>query len=226
MEHLKFLQNAASGNLQAGFQLLCLCERLDLAEKLLVEGVESVLPSIRALVKGEYAKMLNKRNEQRCRILILKSRLLFGVCDPFSKNGRPGKLKQGQCFVRITDDGNGQARTLVNTEVLVTRNPCLHPGDLQKFKVVNIPELSHLVDCIVFPTQGARPSADLMSGGDLDGDKCKPSFVLLPQAMHMMVDNLLRSLRNLGFRDCSKYSVTARKLSWSERAHLIFEDNK
>lgn len=32
--------------------------------------------------------------------------------------------------------------------------------------------LSHLTDCIVFPTRGRRPSADLMSGGDLDGDKC------------------------------------------------------
>jgi hypothetical protein len=117
--------------------------------------------------------MLNKHEEQRCRILIPKSRLLFGVCDPSSKNGRPGKIKEGDCFVRITLDGDGEARTLINTEVLVTRNPCLHPGDLQKFRVVDIPEFSHLVDCIVFPTRGKRPSADLMSGGDLDGDKCK-----------------------------------------------------
>ena len=49
----------------------------------------------------------------------------------------------------------------------------LHPGDLQKFKVVAKDELAHLVDCIVFPTRGKRPAADLMSGGDLDGDTCK-----------------------------------------------------
>lgn len=60
----------------------------------------------------------------------------------------------------------------VNIEVLVTRNPCLHPGDLQKFRAVDVPELAHICDAIVFPTTGQRPSADLMSGGDLDGDKC------------------------------------------------------
>ena len=70
-------------------------------------------------------------------------------------------------------DGGGVPRTLTNSDVLVTRNPCLHPGDLQKFKLVDRPELSHLVDCIVFPTRGKRPSADLMSGGDLDGDTCE-----------------------------------------------------
>lgn len=70
-------------------------------------------------------------------------------------------------------DGNGQPYTLKNMDFLVTRNPCLHPGDLQKFKAVERDEFSHLVDCIVFSTSGRRPAADLMSGGDLDGDTCK-----------------------------------------------------
>jgi hypothetical protein len=110
--------------------------------------------------------MLNKRDEQRCRILIPKSRLLFGVCDAW------GVLREGECAVKITMDGDGQPRALDGMEILVTRNPCLHPGDLQKFKVVARVELAHLVDCIVFPTRGKRPAADLMSGGDLDGDTC------------------------------------------------------
>ncbi|RYP23845.1 hypothetical protein DL765_000922 [Monosporascus sp. GIB2] len=170
-EHLEFIRNVSHGNSRAAFQFLSYCNRLDLAEKLLLDGVEAVQPTLRGLVKQEYAKMLNKRDEQRCRILIPQSRLLFGVCDTLSKNGRSGKLKEGECFVRITDDGTGTPRTVINTEVLVTRNPCLHPGDLQKFKAVDVPEFEHLVDCIVFSTQGKRPSADLMSGGDLDGDK-------------------------------------------------------
>ncbi|KAF2878599.1 RNA dependent RNA polymerase-domain-containing protein [Massariosphaeria phaeospora] len=170
-QHLQFLLNVRRGDCRAAFQFLSYCDRLDLAEKLLFSGIEVVTDTLKSLVKQEYTRMLNKREEQRCRILIPKSRLLFGVCDPFSKNGQHGKLKEGECFVRITLDGDGNPATIVDTEVLVTRNPCLHPGDLQKFKAVNIPELSHLVDCIVFSTRGKRPSADLMSGGDLDGDK-------------------------------------------------------
>lgn len=173
-EHLDFLLNVSRGDARAAFQFLSYCGRLDLAEKLLLDGIESVLATIGGLVKQEYVKMLNKRNEQRCRILIPQSRLLFGVCDPLSKDGHGGKLKEGECFVRVTQDGDGLPRKIINTEVLVTRNPCLHPGDLQKFKAVDVdvPEFADLVDCIVFSTKGRRPSADLMSGGDLDGDKC------------------------------------------------------
>jgi hypothetical protein len=156
-QHLSFLSDVSRGDPRKAFQYLSYSDRLDVAEKL----------------RQEFERTLNKRDERRCRILIPKSRLLFGVCDPTSKNGQPGKLREGECFLRITNDGNGLAQTIINTEVMVTRNPCLHPGDLQKFKAVDVSGFSHLVDCIVFSTQGRRPSADLMSGGDLDGDKCK-----------------------------------------------------
>jgi hypothetical protein len=172
-QYLTFLQNVHKGDARAAFQFLSYIDRTEVAEKLLLDGLDSVRVTLKNLVKQEYARMLNKRDEQRCRIVIPKSRLLFGVCDPKAKEGSAGRLKEGECFVRITQDGDGRAQTIVNTEVLVTRNPCLHPGDLQKFKAVDIPEFSHLVDCIVFTTRGKRPSADLMSGGDLDGDKCK-----------------------------------------------------
>lgn len=173
-QHLDFLQMASKGDVRATFQFLSYVNRVDLAEKLLLDGIEPLREGMRSLVKKEYARMLKKRDEQRCRILIPKSRLLFGICDPTSKDGCTGKLKEGECFIRITLDGDGRPHTIINTEVLVTRNPCLHPGDLQKFRAVDVPQFAgHLVDCIVFSTRGRRPSADLMSGGDLDGDKCK-----------------------------------------------------
>ncbi|KAF2026561.1 RdRP-domain-containing protein [Setomelanomma holmii] len=170
-QHLAFLQDVHKGNSRAAFQFLSYIDRTEVAEKLLLEGLDSVRATLKSLVKQEYARMINKRDEQRCRVFVPKSRLLFGVCDPTAKDGFAGRLKEGECFVRITQDGDGRAHTIINTEVLVTRNPCLHPGDLQKFKAVDVPEFSHLVDCIVFTTKGRRPSADLMSGGDLDGDK-------------------------------------------------------
>ncbi|KAH7016162.1 RNA dependent RNA polymerase-domain-containing protein, partial [Microdochium trichocladiopsis] len=162
-DHLNFLDEANRDARQA-FRFLCYVARPDLAEKLLVTSFEAMRSQIQGLIQSEYGKMLNKRGEQRCRILVPQSRLLFGVCDAW------GVLREGECAVKITKDGDGLPYALKNMEILVTRNPCLHPGDLQKFKVVEHTALSHLVDCIVFPVQGRRPSADMMSGGDLDGD--------------------------------------------------------
>ncbi|KAK8030302.1 hypothetical protein PG990_000036 [Apiospora arundinis] len=163
-EHLAFLAEATR-NPQQAFRFLCYVGRADLAERVLLDSLDAVRPQITSLVHSEYDKMLNKRDEQRCRILVPQSRLLFGVCDAWDV------LKEGECAVNVTRDGDGLPYALKNTDVLVTRNPCLHPGDLQKFKVVEHDALSHLVDCIVFPTRGKRPSADMMSGGDLDGDR-------------------------------------------------------
>lgn len=169
-EHFQFLADA-SHHPQTAFRFLSYTNNLDLAEKMLMESLESVQPSITRLVNAEYDRMVNKRDEQRCRILIPKSRLVFGICDAW------GVLKEGECALKVTMDGDGQPRALHGMDILVTRNPCLHPGDLQKFKLVAKDELVHLVDCIVFPTRGKRPAADLMSGGDLDGDTCKSYLV-------------------------------------------------
>jgi hypothetical protein len=189
-QYLDFLRKASQGDLRVAFQFLSYIDRTDLAEKLLMEGISSVLATLRSLVKQEYARMINKRDEQRCRILIPQSRLLFGVCDPTAKDGSSGRLQEGECFLRITHDGDGLARTIINTEVLVTRNPCLHPGDLQKFKAVDVPEFAHLTDCIVFSTKGHRPSADLMSGGDLDGDKCESHNLQLAVCVSLIYTSL------------------------------------
>jgi len=165
-EFLKFLADASTDPL-SGFRFLTYVNEHELAEKLLMTSIEEVTPRISKLVNKEYEKMLKDKGERRCRILIPKSRLLFGICDAWDV------LREGECAVKVTMDGDGIPRALTGMEILVTRNPSLHPGDLQKFRVVERPELSHLVDCIVFSTRGRRPAADLMSGGDLDGDMCK-----------------------------------------------------
>ncbi|KAL8657463.1 MAG: hypothetical protein Q9226_001892 [Calogaya cf. arnoldii] len=163
-EHMEFLASVPHDP-RAAFRFFSYIDEPELAEKVLMDGIDSVKPTAQSRVSSEVNKLRNKRGERRSRILIPQSRLLFGVCDPLNL------LKDGECAVRVTSDGDGIPKTVVGTEVLVTRNPCLHPGDLQKFKAVQHDRLSHLTDCIVFPTKGRRPSADLMSGGDLDGDK-------------------------------------------------------
>jgi hypothetical protein len=165
-EYLQFLTDAKT-DFRAAFRFLSSVGRPDLAERVLLNGIELVQHDINRLVNKQHSKMLNKRDEQKCRILVPKSRLLFGVCDAW------GVLEEGQCAVKITREGDGKAYSLENCQVSVVRNPCLHPGDWQKFEVVAKPELAHLADCIVFPIRGRRPAADMMSGGDLDGDQCK-----------------------------------------------------
>ena len=180
-EHFDLLRGAET-NFRDAFRFLSCINRPELAERMLLDGIENVKPQIRRLINAELGKMVNKRDEQRCRIFVPKSRLLFGVCDAWDV------LKEGECAVRVTMEGDGLPYTLKGTEVTVIRNPCLHPGDWQKFKVVERPELSRLVDCIVFSTKGRRPAADLMSGGDLDGDQCefRPllSYFQAPSGIH------------------------------------------
>ena len=165
-EYFDFL-SASPIHPAAAFRFLTYTNNMDLAERLLLEGIEQLRDRLSKLINQEFSKLLSAKGVQKCRIMIPKSRLLFGVCDS------TGVLKEGECAVKVTMDGDGQPMALKGMEILVTRNPCLHPGDLQKFSVVDKPELSHLSDCIVFPVRGKRPSADMMSGGDLDGDKCE-----------------------------------------------------
>lgn len=171
-EYIEFV-DAAARDSRSAFRFLACINAIELAEKCILNGIETVQNQLHKLITQERAKMLNKRSEYKSRILIPKSRLLFGVCDPY------GILKEGQCYVNPTSDIDGVPHALTGTYVLVTRNPCLHPGDLQKLRVIDRPELAHLVDCIVFPTMGKRPAADMMSGGDLDGDTCKILYTVM-----------------------------------------------
>lgn len=59
---------------------------------------------------------------------------------------------------------------IIEGEVLVTRNPCSHPGDIRMLRCVDNPELRYLFNVVVFSSKGERPQCNMMSGGDLDGD--------------------------------------------------------
>ena len=103
----------------------------------------------------------------KLRVLVPKSRVVFGACDPFNE------LEYGQCVFQPTLFDEVQFEEFqVAHEVMVVRNPCYHLGDIRVLKLVkNKPQYEYLSDCIVFPTRGSRPHADESSGGDLDGDE-------------------------------------------------------
>jgi RNA-dependent RNA polymerase len=114
--------------------------------------------------------------QQRAKIKLDKNtaRNMFGTIDEY------GVLEYGQVFIQynqLTDDTlnmtdrlvNVSSTILDNVQVVITKNPCHHPGDLRTFTAVNRPELKHLVDVVVFPQKGDRPHSHEISGGDLDG---------------------------------------------------------
>ncbi|KAI6047736.1 RNA dependent RNA polymerase-domain-containing protein [Pisolithus marmoratus] len=66
---------------------------------------------------------------------------------------------------------DGTVSHFIVGDVLLARYPCKLPTDVQKVKAVVKSELSNYVDVIVCPIQGSRRFADILAGGDYDGDK-------------------------------------------------------
>jgi len=114
---------------------------------------------------------------QRTRIRVPpnKGRNMIGIVDEYNV------LEPDQVYIQYTilldrysdDDNNNDDRikTLNNRKVVITKNPCHHPGDIRTFTAIDHPRLKHLKDVIVFSQQGDRPAPHDISGSDLDGDE-------------------------------------------------------
>ncbi|KAK7291646.1 hypothetical protein RIF29_06956 [Crotalaria pallida] len=136
-------------------------------------------PYLSMMLKAHYAYQLSDL-KSKCRIFVPKGRILVGCLD------ETGLLNYGQVFVRITvkktkqqfeDDSlrkvdGGDSTRIIVGKVVVTKNPCLHPGDIRVLDAIYSEELEEkgLRDCLVFPQKGHRPHPNECSGGDLDGD--------------------------------------------------------
>ncbi|XP_040070228.1 uncharacterized protein LOC115329089 [Ixodes scapularis] len=129
-------------------------------------------PFFRSLLLAVYRNAVaGLRYKTRIALPVDRARNMLGVVDT------TGVLRYGQVFVQCSEMGarasqQGPPKCRVITgQVLVTKCPCLHPGDVRKFTAIDEPRLHHVVDCIVFPGQGHRPHPDEMAGSDLDGDE-------------------------------------------------------
>ncbi|CAF3845173.1 unnamed protein product [Rotaria sordida] len=122
------------------------------------------------LINEQQSRYLNVRENllrNKIPLPINEARNMFGVADV------TGKLEYGQCFIQYQMKTKEKTTyKVVKGTVLVTKNPCLYPGDIRKLQAVDVPVLRHCMrDCIVFPTTGIRPHSDEISGSDLDGDQ-------------------------------------------------------
>ncbi|KAG8366464.1 hypothetical protein BUALT_Bualt17G0082700 [Buddleja alternifolia] len=121
------------------------------------------------------SKLLDLR--VKARIFTPQARQMMGCLD------ETGTLEYGQVFVQFSaagtrrfyeefdeDISNDEYNYIIKGEVVVAKNPCLHPGDVRVLKAIDVPALHHMVDCVVFPKKGMRPHPNECSGSDLDGD--------------------------------------------------------
>lgn len=135
---------------------------------------------------GQLAVVTELRDlKYRGRIPVKDGMTLYGIMD------ETGHLQEGQVFV-VTEQqavsplasasstclGNEDAipagkQVLVQNNIIITRSPAMHPGDVQIVHAVNVPEdspLQYLRNVVVFSQHGDRDLASQLSGGDLDGD--------------------------------------------------------
>ncbi|RYP01261.1 hypothetical protein DL764_006264 [Monosporascus ibericus] len=105
--------------------------------------------------------------KNKARIPVEKGVTLFGIVDEY------GLLEEDEIFLTFDGLPGTHYRDLDNRQVLVTRSPALHPGDIQIRRAVVPPNghpLLSLSNCVVFSQKGERDLPSQLSGGDLDGD--------------------------------------------------------
>ncbi|KAI0264673.1 RNA dependent RNA polymerase-domain-containing protein [Gloeopeniophorella convolvens] len=120
-----------------------------------------------------------KSHISKYRILIPMSCSAFIVPDPL------GVLEEGEIHVKCAERSllrpNSTRSDRVIGDVLVSRNPCKLPTDIQKVKAVFKPELDDYINVIVFSVKGSRSLASMLGTGDYDGDRVdciwQPSIV-------------------------------------------------
>lgn len=121
-------------------------------------------PYLLALLKA-YREYQLSDIRSRCRIFVPRARVLIGCLDEL------GALEYGQVFLKVsmTDEELqnpdqafftkvDKSTAVVVGKVVITKNPCLHPGDIRVVEAVYDPKLDNMgwVDCLVFPQKGQR----------------------------------------------------------------------
>ncbi|KAL8783757.1 MAG: hypothetical protein Q9195_009284 [Heterodermia aff. obscurata] len=102
--------------------------------------------------------------KHRSRIRVADGMTLYGIMD------ETGFLQEGEIYCSVY---NADGPLILTGDVVITRCPALHPGDVQCVNAVDVPQespLRALQNCVVFSQHGERDLPSKLSGGDLDGD--------------------------------------------------------
>ncbi|XP_050223876.1 RNA-dependent RNA polymerase 2 [Mercurialis annua] len=215
--------------------------------KMLLQGYEPDVEPYLSMMLRAYHENLLLELRTKCRIFVPRGRILVGCLD------ETGILDYGQVYVRITMTKTelqsvdqsffrkvDETTAVVTGKVVVTKNPCLHPGDIRVLDAVYEVELEEKgsVDCILFPQKGERPHPNECSGGDLDGDQFFISWDegLVPSEMESPMNYQGRRPRimdhNVTLEEIHKFFVdymindTLGAISTAHLVHADFEPEK
>lgn len=167
----------------------------------------------------------------KTKIFIEDGAILLGVCD------ETRSLKYGQVFVRIQKKDKDVPFT-VTGKIAVAKNPCFHPGDCRTLEAIEVAELNHLTNVIVFPTLGERDHPNECSGSDLDGDTYTVIWQkdLIPETKNFdpmdYTPAKAKTVENVTVEDISNFFVDSMKNNNLERisnahlAHYAFSEKK
>ncbi|TKR67215.1 hypothetical protein L596_023400 [Steinernema carpocapsae] len=129
-------------------------------------------PFFRSLIMSSVRLSMSKlRKKNNVDIPSNLGRLVYGIVD------ETGQLQYNQIFCQVSSSifvkhpKKSALKRILKGPVMMTKNPAIVKGDIRRFEAVDIPELRHLVDVVVFPRYGPRSMPDEMAGSDLDGDE-------------------------------------------------------
>lgn len=102
----------------------------------------------------------------RTYILVPKSRMVFGVCDPH------GELNYDECYFKPTLFNDESEEFANKSKVIVACIPCYHPGDIRVLTLTHDKSgYENLFDCLVLPVKGRHSHAFECGGSNLGGTK-------------------------------------------------------
>ncbi|KAG7139911.1 RNA-dependent RNA polymerase 1 like protein [Verticillium longisporum] len=117
----------------------------------------------------------------KARIVVDKGAFVLGCVDETAILRGHNRASEGQTtsrdvkllpqiFLQIPDPENRHSFNVIKGVCIVGRNPSLHPGDIRVVEAVDVPQLRHMKNVVVFPSTGDVDVPSMLSGGDLDGD--------------------------------------------------------
>ena len=102
----------------------------------------------------------------RTYILVPKSRMVFGVCDPH------GELNYDECYFKPTLFNDESEEFANKSKVIVACIPCYHPGDIRVLTLTHDKSgYENLFDCLLLPVKGRHSHAFECGGSNLGGTK-------------------------------------------------------